>query len=117
MTIAAVVGDLLFKEKISLAAAQAGQEVVFLRDPAAIAGEANKHRLILVDLNHKKLDPVAAIADIRAGGGGVKILAFCAHVDEELMAKASAAGADDVMPRSRFVRELGVMLRDASRFL
>jgi DNA-binding NarL/FixJ family response regulator len=56
--------------------------------------------VVIVDLARSP-----AIADLRASHPTAKIVAYGSHVDSEAMAAARAAGADDVMPRSKFFRD------------
>jgi len=45
------------------------------------------------------------VPEIRAEMPGVRIVCFGPHVDDEAADAARAAGADVVMPRSRFFRD------------
>jgi len=45
------------------------------------------------------------VAEIRAETPGVRIVCYGPHVDDEAAAAAVAAGADVVLPRSRFFRD------------
>ena len=101
-----LVRDLMFSSRISATARSAGTPVTLLRDPAALAGIAGGR--LIVDLNQPgALD--AAIAWKEASGGDV--IGFVSHVDADTIARAKAAGIDEVMPRSRFVTVLPDLLR------
>jgi CheY-like chemotaxis protein len=113
--VVAAVGDLIFGARIRGAAEQAGVRVHFSRtldDLRAVSGSA---RLVLVDLDARWLDGPVAIAALRPaeGGGPTRIIAFVSHVRTDAIAAARAAGADRVLARSAFVKELPSLLAAA----
>ena len=57
--------------------------------------------VVIVDLGRGG-DQIAAV---RASHPGARIVAYGPHVDDENMDAARAAGADVVVPRSRFFRD------------
>ena len=79
-----------------------GANVDFI-DAAAGAAQAE---LVLVDLD--RCDDVLAFAALSG-----RTVGFCAHVDGERMAQASAAGFDEVLARSAFFRRLPELLNGA----
>ncbi len=91
--VVALVDDLMDRSRISAA----WPDAVFTRDPAACAGAD----LVVVDLvRHGD-----AVAVIRAAAPAARVVGFAPHVDEDAPAAALAAGADAVLPRSRFFRD------------
>lgn len=114
-TVVALVADLLFASRIRGAAAAAGVEAIVVRTAEELIREsrARRPRWILVDLDARVADAVGAIAAVRAEANrsGSRILAFGAHVDREALRSALAAGADRVLARSAFVRDLPGLLR------
>ena len=62
-----------------------------------LAHDAN---VVIVDLARQP-----DIAAIRASHPNARIVAYGSHVDTDSMTAASEAGADDVMPRSKFFRD------------
>jgi CheY-like chemotaxis protein len=114
-TVVALVADLLFASRIRGAAAAAGVEAIVVRTAEELirASRERRPRWILVDLDARVADAVGAIAAVRAEAdrSGSRILAFGAHVDREALRSARAAGADRVVARSAFVRELPGLLR------
>ena len=82
MRVAAHVPDLMDRSRLRSTKA----EVVLVADPAE-----------LVDLSRP------GVLDV-LGDVGARTVGFAAHVDEELMAAASAAGCDEVLARSVFFR-------------
>lgn len=107
----AAVPDLFFRAKIQTTAKQVGADVRFvpLGAFAARAVELGAS-LAIVDLNAPG-DPCAAVAELRRGAPGVRIVAFLSHVQKELAERARAAGADRVLARSAFSDGLGELLR------
>ena len=57
--------------------------------------------IIIVDLARD----AAKVAEIRAATPSARIVCYGPHVDDEAADAARAAGADVVMPRSRFFRD------------
>ena len=94
MRVCALVSDLMDRSKISAAVADAA----FVRDPAACAGAD----VVIVDLARFG-DQVVAV---RAAAPAARLVGFGPHVDEASADAAIAAGADTVLPRSKFFRDI-----------
>jgi CheY-like chemotaxis protein len=111
--VVALVDDLFFRARIEETARQCGVELRAVVSPEALAAElhaaADEDVLILVDLN-AKADGVAAVEHLRTAGNPATVIAFLSHVQTELAARARAAGCSEVMPRSKFTRELPAIL-------
>ncbi|HUG38964.1 MAG TPA: hypothetical protein VMM12_00680 [Longimicrobiales bacterium] len=99
--IAALVADLMFASRVRGAAP--GAKTVHHADALAEA-VGRGTRLVLVDLHAG--EALAAIRGVRAAGATATIVAFGSHVETEVLQSAREAGADRVMARSAFVREL-----------
>ena len=69
----------------------------FVRDAAACAGAD----VVLVDLARFG----AEVGAVRKAATNARVVGFGPHVDEAGAEAALDAGADDVMPRSRFFRD------------
>jgi DNA-binding NarL/FixJ family response regulator len=79
----------------------------------ALAAEAaSEPALVIVDLN-ARCDAAGAIGRWRAAGNEARVVAFVSHVQTELAERARAAGGAEVMPRSKFTRELATLLAQA----
>jgi DNA-binding NarL/FixJ family response regulator len=104
----ALVPDMIFATKIRATAEALCVPISIVKSAVevqrALAG--GRIRLVLVDLNSSGAVAFEAIRLVRAGGGPVRLVAFVSHVDESLAHRAAEAGADEVLPRSRFSREL-----------
>jgi hypothetical protein len=79
-------------EEIVQAAGGAGRR---LRSVEALEGVLGEVDGVIVDLTARAYDGVAAIGI--AAGGGVRVLAVGQHDDQELRARARAAGAERVL--------------------
>ena len=113
----AVVDDLLFSSKIRAVASQTGTQIAFVRERAAIvdAVRGKAPTLVIFDLDRDALDPVGAIAEIRATDDlkDVRLVGFVSHVRADRIAAARAAGATQVLARSAFVATLDQLLISA----
>jgi DNA-binding NarL/FixJ family response regulator len=71
--------------------------------------------LVIFDLNSQKMNPMAAIASMKADPdlNGIRALGFVSHVDSDAIAAARAAGIDQVLARSAFAAQLGQILTTA----
>jgi hypothetical protein len=100
-----LVRDLLFSSRISATARSLGARVTLVGEPAALAGLAG--RRLIVDLNQPgALDAAVVWKGIARGD----VVGFVSHVDADTIARAKAAGVDQVMARSQFVSELPDLL-------
>ncbi|MEO1061004.1 MAG: hypothetical protein AAFZ07_06275 [Actinomycetota bacterium] len=96
MRIVGYVPDLMDRSRL-------GGAVELVDDPAELVGA--EAELVLLDVGRPGvLDVVGRIT--------APTLGFCAHVDDALMSEASAAGCDEVLPRSRVFRRLAALLAD-----
>jgi hypothetical protein len=85
--------DLMDRSRISAAVPDA----VFVRTPAELATTAA--RVVVLDAGRPgALEVVPSIA--------APVVAFGSHVDDALLAAARAAGCHEVLPRSRFFRDI-----------
>jgi len=94
-------GDLMDQSKIRAAFADAQ----FLTDPSACPDDVD---VVIVDLARQP-HVVDAVRAIRANA---RIVAYGPHVDDVAAAAAQEAGADVVLPRSRFFRDIPAAVVD-----
>jgi DNA-binding NarL/FixJ family response regulator len=104
--VAALTADLMFAARIR-GSAPAAATVHSLANLLAVVGAAT--RLVVVDLQAR--DAVAAVERVRERAPGAQVVAFAPHVAEDLLSAARAAGADRVMVRGAFVRELPELVK------
>ena len=106
--------DILFGARIRGAAEATGTLVRLVRDgeELVVAARESAPRLVVVDLDARG-EPVAAIARLTAdpATAGVPVLAYASHVREDVMAAARAAGAERVVARGQFARDLPALLK------
>jgi CheY-like chemotaxis protein len=112
--VVAFVDDLFFQSKIVETARHVGVELKFVSTAGALMEEIARGnpRLVIVDLNARQ-GPVESIEQLRAAGNSTPLVAFLSHVQVELAERARAAGAQDVMPRSKFTQNLATILAQA----
>lgn len=93
MRVCALVVDLMDRARISASL----PDVVFVRDAIACAGAD----VVIVDLARSG----QYVSEVRSAVPAARIVCFGPHVDDEGASAARAAGADVVLPRSRFFRD------------
>ena len=112
MIVMVAVTDVFFKAKIIEVAHQISGDVVIAASAEAVhdvAAQLSPSRLI-IDLNETKFDAVTTIADLKKTHPSIHIVGFVAHVQRDLQARAVAAGCDEVLARSVFVKKLPELL-------
>ena len=98
MRVVALVSDLMDRSRIAAAVPAA----TFAADVASITDATTTGTAVVVIDLARHGDAVAAV---RQGSPDAFIVAFGSHVDDEQLLAARAAGADRVLPRSRFFRD------------
>jgi DNA-binding NarL/FixJ family response regulator len=115
--ILAAVDDFLFRSKIRAVAKHVGVEVKFAQTPDEILAQVRelKPKLVILDLNSQKADPVATLGKLKADAelSAIPAIGFASHVHVDLIAAARAAGADSVLARSQFAGNLAEILATA----
>jgi len=106
-TVAALVPDLLFAARIRGAAAGARTAQTVDRLVELVGPET---RLVLVDLQAP--GATEAIRLLREREDPPRIVAYGPHVDGAALRAARQAGADRVMARGAFVKELATIVRE-----
>lgn len=111
MTVALVAaGNLFFVARIDHGLAQAGlgREDVSSAEAVLAARRAGRGALLILDLGHRGLDPLALLAAVKADPAGrdLPVLAYVAHVDEARRARAEALGAERVVTQGEFSAKL-----------
>jgi CheY-like chemotaxis protein len=113
----ALAADLLFTARIQGAARAAGVDVPVVGTVEELLRlvRSRRPRRVLVDLDARRADPIAAIVRLKedAATRAIPVTAFVSHVRTEAIEAARAAGADQVLARSAFVRALPELLTTA----
>jgi DNA-binding NarL/FixJ family response regulator len=111
--VVALVEDIFFIAKIKETAKQTGVALETAGNAEALAEAARTDgtSLLIVDLNAR--GSIEAVEKLRAAGITLPVIAFFSHVQAELGERARAAGCTEVMPRSKFSRDLVGILSGA----
>jgi len=112
--VVALVDDLFFQAKMMETARQVGVELRACATPDALAAEISgaAPRLVVVDLN-ARANPIEAVRRVLSLEREIPLVAYLSHVQTELAESARAAGCRDVMPRSKFTRDLAAIFSRA----
>ena len=110
----AFVDDVFFQAKLVETAKQLGVEVRTCQTPDALDAEIAKGmpKLVVVDLNARS-NPLDAVGRVRARGREIPLIGFLSHVELDLAERARLAGCREVMPRSKFTKNLATILARA----
>jgi CheY-like chemotaxis protein len=115
--VVAAVEDMFFASKLKEAARGAGAELVFT---ASVEETVEKTaalgaKLVLLDLNGQGYSRIEAVRALKADPRTRKArtVGYLSHVMSELKAEAQAAGCDEVLARSAFVKLLPKLLASA----
>lgn len=110
----ALVDDLFFQAKLQETARQAGIALQCVSSAEALLEHARQApaALYIVDLNARG-NPLQAIERLRALDRDARLVAYLSHVQTELAEQARAAGCNEVLPRSKFTRDLAQILQRA----
>jgi len=113
-----VMDDLIFSIRIQTAAKSIGGiDLFFERSPEMVLPRIREKEpsLVIFDLNSRKMDPMTALAAMKADPAlkSIRTLGFVSHVDTDTIAAARAAGIDQVLARSAFAAQLGSILTSA----
>jgi CheY-like chemotaxis protein len=113
-TVIAVIDDMFLASKVRATAKALGMLALFPRGLEALRHTIDDSvpAIIVVDLQHAKLDPIALGSELKSKEGlaNTPVVGFFSHVEVELQRKAVKAGYDHVMPRSVFFGELANIL-------
>lgn len=112
--ILALVDDIFFQAKMLETAKHLGVEIKSFTTGEALRAEIESQlpKLVVVDLNARQ-SPLDVISALRSRNRDIPIVAYLSHVQTELAARARDAGCTEVMPRSKFTKELAVIFSRA----
>lgn len=106
--------DLFFSSRIVSLARQLGWEIQMVGNIAAAmqrAAVADGVDLLLIDLQHTLGELAELVPQLRQQHPQIRVIAYGPHVDEQLLAKARAAGCDQVLTRGQFNQQAAVLLQ------
>jgi DNA-binding NarL/FixJ family response regulator len=105
--------DLMFQSRVSGAVRAAGKQLIVDRSVSKICERAvpsESVSLIMIDLSLQPLALGEVVPTLRTAFPTAKILAFGAHVDVDRLEEAEQAGADMVLTRGQFDRDLSAIV-------
>lgn len=111
-TVLAVTADLFWEGRIRSAAAKLGHDVKVPQRALDVTQELLDEgtKLILVDLNHPRIDFVDSIRLVRGTRWDTRMVCFGHHTDAARLQKARDAGATEVWPNSELDKRLPELL-------
>jgi DNA-binding response OmpR family regulator len=111
-TVLAVTADLFWQGRIQAAAAKLGHHVKVPARALDVTQELldEDTKLVLVDLNHPRIDFVDTIRLVRGTRWDTHMVCFGHHTDVARLQKARDTGAKDVWPNSELDRRLPELL-------
>ncbi len=101
--------DLMFQSRVSGSVHTANKTFMVDRSVSKLverSEDPNSVELVLIDLAFGDVELSAAIPTFKSSFPNARVLAFGPHVDVERLAQAESAGADQVMTRGQFDRDL-----------
>jgi CheY-like chemotaxis protein len=115
--IVCAIDDLIFSVKISTAAKGLGVPLYFERSAGNVVAAVREKQpsLVIFDLNSSRLQPLAAIAAMKADPDlkATRTLGYVSHVDSATIEAARQAGIDQILARSAFSDRLAEILTSA----
>jgi DNA-binding NarL/FixJ family response regulator len=111
--IIALSADLIFGARIRAAADAQNVSVMLARNVEDFLTKLREHkpRLAILDLDRRGLNVAETVRAVKQEN--VQLLCYVSHVQESAIAEAKAAGADRVMARGAFAKNLEEILGNA----
>jgi DNA-binding response OmpR family regulator len=111
-TVLAVTADLFWQGRLKAAASRLGHHVKVPARALDVTQELldEDTKLVLVDLNHPRIDFVDTIRLVRGTRWDAEMVCFGHHTDVERLRRAREAGATNVWPNSELDRRLPELL-------
>jgi CheY-like chemotaxis protein len=110
----ALVADMMFASRVRGTATAIGAAAVTVTRAEKLVEETRRlrPRVVLVDIDARGVDVPGLIARLKSDPetAAIPVIAFGSHVNAEALRAAREAGADRVLARSAFVRDLPALL-------
>lgn len=117
-TICVVAGDMFFSSKIENTAKSLDIDIVKVktREEFQEKIEGKTVGLVIIDLASRKIDAEKIFTELKDSSehGKVFCIGYLPHVERELADKFKAKGVDLVIPRSKFSREMSMIIKKHS---
>ncbi|HEX6560020.1 MAG TPA: hypothetical protein VF021_11175 [Longimicrobiales bacterium] len=109
--VVALTADLIFAARVRAAAQAENVSVILAKDVADFLTKISQLQpeLAILDLDRRGLDAADVVQRVKAQQ--VALLAYASHVRVEAIEQARAAGADRVLARGAFAKQLNEILR------
>lgn len=110
----AITADLMFAARVRSTAAAVGTEIILARNADELIRFARERgpRQIIIDLDARTVDVIKLITELKRDDAlaAIPILAYVSHVREDMISAARAVGAERVIARGSFVKQLPALL-------
>jgi len=110
----ALVADMMFASRVRGTATAIGVDAVTVTRAEKLMEETRRlrPRVVLIDVDARGVDVPGVIARLKSDAetAAVPVIAFGSHVNADALRAAREAGADRVLARSAFVRDLPILL-------
>ena len=115
-TICVVADDMFFSSKIESMAKDLDIDIVKVKNREELQDkvEAKTIDLVIIDLASRKIDAEEVFTELRNSPEHKKVfcIGYLPHVERELADKFREKGVDLVIPRSKFSREMGTIIKE-----
>ena len=115
-TICIVADDMFFSSKIENTAKRLDIATVKIKNREELPDEIEGKTidLVIIDLASRKIDAEEVFAELRNSPEHKKVfcIGYLPHVERELADKFRENGVDLVIPRSKFSREMGAIIKE-----
>lgn len=110
--VVALPADLIFGARIRATAESIGTAVIIAKNPDDLLAKIGEQetRLVILDLDRRGLAIADLVQKLKATSRA-PILAYVSHVREDAIQEAKRAGADRVIARGAFAKQLAELLR------
>lgn len=118
-TICVVADDVFFSSKIESTAKDLDIDIVKVKNREELQDKikAKTIDLVIIDLASRKIDAEEVFAELRNSPEHKKVfcIGYMPHVERELADKFREKGVDLVIPRSKFSREMGAIIKEHTK--
>ena len=115
-TICVVADDMFFSSKIENTAKDLDITIIKLRNHEELLDKIQGKTidLVIIDLASRKIDVEKVFAELKNSKEHSKVfcIGYLPHVERELAGKFREKGVDLVIPRSKFSREMGLIIKE-----
>ena len=105
--------DLMFSSRVMSLARSAGVSLKVVGSRNALCDHVANTSSVMafIDLEHPESQMEMLVGELAASGNPPKIVAYGPHVKQTLLDAAQAAGADSVLSRGQFDKQVGSILQ------